>query len=368
MGRFKVAPLLVVLLIAETLHAQKIYFTDGTPHTIRRADPDGSNIEDVVDTSPNEPYAFAIDPARNHIYWTVFGGNIYRAGLDGTGVQLVITTGWPWGVAIDAPNAKLYWTFGFDFTVGIRRANVDGSQIETLYEAGNNIAPERITIQSERNAMYWTEPFSYGLFRGSLDATGIGQILDATPPLKPFGVGVDPIGRKVYWTLNQVNGFDASGKVQRANLDGSQVEDLAVVAPGYSEIAVDPYRAKIYWTDQYVIRRANLDGTNSEEIIPTSLDRAGPIAIDPRPQIPTVSFPGAVLLSLAILGAGAWMLRRRTAAGGKGAGLLYLPLTITIFMETASKAWDCSPDVPCFVAPCSVDSGIVSVGGQSRMA
>ena len=59
--------------------------------------------------------------------------------------------------------------------------------------------------------------------------------------------------------------------MQRANLDGSQVEDVVVSGLGYPTIglALDVAGGKIYWTDSGTkdIRRANLDGTRIEDLI-----------------------------------------------------------------------------------------------------
>ena len=49
-------------------------------------------------------------------------------------------------------------------------------------------------------------------------------------------------------------------KIQRANLDGSQVEDLITGLISPVGIALDVGRGKMYWTDSYTdkIQRANI--------------------------------------------------------------------------------------------------------------
>ena len=71
------------------------------------------------------------------------------------------------------------------------------------------------------------------------------------------------------------------GKIQRANLDGSNVEDL--ITRGLEEpsgIALDVAGGKMYWTDWDTgkIQRANLDGTEIRDII-TGLDNPSGIAL-----------------------------------------------------------------------------------------
>ena len=84
------------------------------------------------------------------------------------------------------------------------------------------------------------------------------------------GIALDIAGGKMYWT---------AGKIQRANLDGSGVEDLV---PWTSDlglrrcIALDTAGGKMYWTESRgylsdsggsAIKRANLDGSGVEELV-----------------------------------------------------------------------------------------------------
>ena len=73
-------------------------------------------------------------------------------------------------------------------------------------------------------------------------------------------------GGKMYWTDLGID------KIQRANLDGTGVEDL--ITRGLSApwgIALDGTGGRMYWTDagSSKIQRANLDGTNVEDLIIT---------------------------------------------------------------------------------------------------
>ena len=56
-----------------------------------------------------------------------------------------------------------------------------------------------------------------------------------------FDVVIDPARGKVYWT-------DVTNKIQRANLDGTQVEDLVNAALGFQPpgITLNPSAGKIY--------------------------------------------------------------------------------------------------------------------------
>ena len=78
---------------------------------------------------------------------------------------------------------------------------------------------------------------------------------------------VDPVAvarpTKIYWT-----GWD-TGKIQRANLDGSNVEDLVTGLHLVGTLALDMASGKMYWIDlgPGKIQRANLDGSNVEDLV-----------------------------------------------------------------------------------------------------
>jgi hypothetical protein len=85
----------------------------------------------------------------------------------------------------------------------------------------------------------------------------------------PVGLGIDPLAQKVYWAQYNFNDPNGGG-LQRANLDGSEVETLAA---GFNadSLALDLEHRKIYWSRyEYEafggIWRANLDGSAIEMV------------------------------------------------------------------------------------------------------
>jgi hypothetical protein len=63
-------------------------------------------------------------------------------------------------------------------------------------------------------------------------------------------------------------------KIQRANLDGSNVEDLVTTGlVDARHVALDVAAGKMYWTDIGTdkIQRANLDGTGIGDLVTTGL-------------------------------------------------------------------------------------------------
>ena len=138
----------------------------------------------------------------------------------------------------------------------------------------------RVTVSSGSGGgtpkMYWTDPLGMEIQRANLDGSNVEDLI-TTGLSTPYGIALD-VGRgKMYWT------DEDTGKIQRANLDGSNVETLIttrVSTPG--GIALDVGRGKMYWTDggSGKIQRANLDGSNVEDLITTGLSGPAYIALD----------------------------------------------------------------------------------------
>jgi DNA-binding beta-propeller fold protein YncE len=190
------------------------------------------------------------------------------------------------GVAVDSLGGKVYWTDSASSHVApgrIRRANLDGSQREDLVSVGLRL-PTGIAIDTKHAKIYWTETFHDKIMRANLDGSEVQDIvigIDAA-----HSIAVDMLGEKIYWPEA------ATGKIQRANLDGSAVEDVIVGLDDPVTMALDISGGKMYWTNSggqqpNHIARANLDGTNIETII-SGVGGPWGIAIAPDP----VALPG----------------------------------------------------------------------------
>ncbi len=106
-------------------------------------------------------------------------------------------------------------------------------------------------------------------------------------------------GAMVYWAAY------AGRKIQRAALDGSDIEDLVTVGlDGPADIWLDIQGGKVYWTSLLddKIRRADVNGSNVEDVIRIGL--ASPLGI-------ATAIPEPATLSLLALGGLAVMRRRR---------------------------------------------------------
>ena len=158
---------------------------------------------------------------------------------------------------------KIYWADSQ--TEKIQRANLDGSNVEDLITSGL-ANPRGMGLDLEAGKMYWGEVLLSGSGKircADLNGSNIRDI--AVSKNAVIDLALDVVHGKVYWT----DDFDLSSRIQRANLDGSNVEVIASTGPETTfGIAIDSAGGKIYWArntfDGPRIQRADLDGSNVE--------------------------------------------------------------------------------------------------------
>ena len=128
--------------------------------------------------------------------------------------------------------------------------------------------------------IFWTDRSTDKIQRANLDGSDVQDLV--TQGLeRPSGIALDLEGGKMYWTDHSTE------KIQRANLDGSDVQDLVIRTQGLSDprgIALDVEGGKMYWTDYGTdkIQRANLDGSDVQDLVTRTQGLVSPrgIALD----------------------------------------------------------------------------------------
>ena len=126
---------------------QKVYWSETNffvSDVIRRANLDGTNIEDVITPLPTDPLAtFVVDGAGGRIYFargSQVSADIVSANLDGT-AEVVLATGVAdvGDLALDLVDGKIYWHEEVSATTKrIVRSNLDGSSPEVVIPAISN--------------------------------------------------------------------------------------------------------------------------------------------------------------------------------------------------------------------------------------
>ena len=239
----------------------KIYWTQ-TNGVIRRANPDGSNVEDVV-TGLGYASGIAIDSIAGKVYWVDHALNgIQRANLDGTGIENLVSaadTQSPALFALDVSAGKMYWT-GWTMN-SVRRANLDGSNVED-YITGLS-TPSAVLLDVPGNKIYWTSGPIGG--DSSFYGANLNDLSDSEKLADISGVfhlTLHPAQQKIFWT-------ERYNSIRCANLDGSNIQDLVDGLGQPGGIEVDIHGGKMYWRDWSTdkIQRANLDGSNVEDVV-----------------------------------------------------------------------------------------------------
>jgi len=309
--------LLTLVAQPSAAHAQKMYFA--AYDNIFRANLDGTNIECLLNFllsgSSCQPWGIALDVPAGKMYWTDYLlKRLRRANLDGTGMEdLDITcVGSPTAIALDLSGGKLYWaeklTQGDDVAIGgtIRRADLGGGEAETLLDG---FAIDAIALDIGRGKLYWVAETVVG--RANLDGSEIERLVD-TPSVTRTGLAFDPTAAEVYiatgrgdgfhiWAVGP-NGFGARGThpnatappgtIQHVGIDSTPIPwpmrevpglpTIGCVRPG--GVALDISDGRVYWTctcpgkwshDTGVpqtrcsvrIQRSRLDGSEVEDLV-----------------------------------------------------------------------------------------------------
>ena len=221
----------------------------------------GAKVEFLV-PSVHNAISLAVDMPAEKLYWAEKTGKrtgrIRRANLDGTNVQLIKNlTSVPLDIALDTAGGKLYLTNAWG---KVQRFNLDGSNFQPNLIRDLQ-SPNHLVLDVAHGKFYWTEKTGRRtgkIRRANLDGTDVQLVKNLTSV--PRGIAVDSVNGKIYLT-------NAWGKVQRFNLNGSNFQpNLITGLKSLGEITVDVPGAKLYWTEKDSIRRANLNGGNIQGI------------------------------------------------------------------------------------------------------
>jgi hypothetical protein len=248
--------------------SDRVFFLDMSGGRVASVNPDGSDRTVIVEGLKRLPDGIALDVEAGHIYWTNMGnpskndGSIERVDFDGGNRQTIIPEGatfTPKQMRLDRKSGKLYWSDREGMRV--MRANLDGSNIETLVETGRGDADRRV----QRN---WC-----------------------------VGIAVDPEGGKIYWTQKGPDNA-GEGRIFRASLETPEGEspanrtDIEVLFAGLPEpidLDLDLNNRMMYWTDRgdpprgNTVSRAQMDGdpkNRNQEILLTHLMEGIGLSLD----------------------------------------------------------------------------------------
>jgi hypothetical protein len=271
----------------------RLFLLELSGDRIHSMNPDGSDRKAIV-TNCHLPDGIVVDAEAGHIYWTNMGvpnlddGSIERADLDGRNRRTIVPQGVthsPKQIHLATDEGKLYWCDREGMRV--MRANLDGSQVETLVETGRGETDRRdatrwcvgITIDPKLGKIYWTQKGSDNaglgrIFRANIDIpkgetpsnrSDIEVLFDQLP--EPIDLELDLTNRVLYWTDR---GDPPRGNtVNRAPVDKKAVPEILIthLMEGIG-IALDVSGNRMFVTDfAGSVYCADLDGRNERNFL-----------------------------------------------------------------------------------------------------
>jgi len=216
----------------------------------------GDNPEQILvvdETCPRAncgPLAIAVDAGAGYVYWT------YHDRLDGAegpwdrirrvepadpnNIDHLVDPNDPddgmvdlAGIALDIGAGKMFWA---DHRADrIVRANLDGTDIETLYGPGHGVdRPTGLALDVAREKVYWAETVGRSIKRANLDGSGVVTTLTDLDAEGASAVAVDVVAELVYWADYQLD------HIQRMDPeDPGSVESLLEGLHGPWGVALD---------------------------------------------------------------------------------------------------------------------------------
>jgi len=279
--RLKCLPLFVATLVVPFAYAgstSTLFYLDLSGQVLR-ADTDGTNSAVIVQgASGSGPDGIAIDATAGHVYWTNMGkvsqddGFILRADLNGNNVATIIPPGGtftPKQLKIDTQHKKLYWSDREGMRV--MRANLDGSNIETLIVAGQGDVERKdqsrwcvgIALDVAGGKLYWTQKGGDNATQGTIKRASLEipagedaahrtdiEVLFANLP-EPIDIELDAGARLMYWTDRGDNTVSRAPTKMKPGVDPGKRTDREILVSGMHEaigIALDDRGKRLFYT------------------------------------------------------------------------------------------------------------------------
>ncbi len=164
--------------------ANKIYWLDGGDRRLRKADPDGNNLEEVM-YLPGDTYDIALDLPGGRVYWCGRStGSIYRHNLDTSGVTETLYSGLnlPRGLALDYTNGRVIW--GEDDQIA--HGPIDGGgEVSVCYT--DPFVVIGVVWDEQDSRLYWADQLNSRVRRAMFDSGAGGW----QPPETIFSMGYE---------------------------------------------------------------------------------------------------------------------------------------------------------------------------------
>ncbi len=203
-----------------------------------------------------------------------------QEGTDGVSALSASGTS-PESISLTAPSSSGTYYYGACVESVSGESNTGNNCSSAVSVTIASVAPPPPPPTTGASKLYWTDSnrSASKIQRADLDGSGVEDLV--TSGLDgPISLALDMTGGKMYWTEG------GAYKIQRANLNGSGVEDLYTTSASLEipyGIALDVAGGKMYWTvggTSNKIQRANLDGSGVEDLVTSGLTFPRGLALD----------------------------------------------------------------------------------------
>jgi sugar lactone lactonase YvrE len=226
---------------------------------------DGIDVTAVVDNAVGAD-GVAVCESKRTLFWALAGSSTgNRSGADK--IQCVsegddevrdILDGLSrvGDLVLDEAEGRIYWSNMGRRT--IQRADWDGSNVEDFITGINE--PDELALDTVHGYLYWSECMRGAICRAKTTLPRPETLIEGLP--RPvFGIALDVPRRHMYFVLW------SAGRIMRSGLDGSAPKVVVAGLNRPDGVAVDLEEDKLYWTENGLIGRANLDGSGKETIV-----------------------------------------------------------------------------------------------------
>src|SRR5246127_4783363 len=199
-------------------------------------------------------------------------GQVFSANPDGSDLRVIVSEGRriPDGIVVDAAAGHLYWTNMGNPTVNdgsIERSDFDGNNLTHIVPPGGTFTPKQLQLDEKNRKLYWCDREGMRVMRANLDGSNIETLVDTsegdTRPGKVIkkwcvGIALDIEGGKLYWTQKGSDNA-GEGRIFRANLEipkgqtpanRNDIELLYENLPEPIDLDLDLANRTMYWTDR----------------------------------------------------------------------------------------------------------------------
>lgn len=231
--------------------------------------------------------------SAQQIFWAdSFEPVIVKADRDGSSSTELLPAiiGAPYGIAFDPVDRMVYIADRGDGFLGqapkIYRLDENGDNVEVLITTVDT--PNGLAIDVVNRKMYWAERATRTVQRANLDGTDVEDVVVFSGFPNPFSVTLDVPNNRLFISDS------SEDLIWTADLDGNGLTAFPEdgLSLNYNDIDYNPIDGKVYWAAQGSlfgnpesrIMRANPDGTDVEDVILLGGDEIVSVKIDTASQ------------------------------------------------------------------------------------